>query len=191
MEDVNGDGNCLWYSLERLTAQDAKKIKQSSFSRLETLRTAWLQLHEAITPEIWSQLVFQQDQWGEFANEVSVASAATLLDRCVVVLSDAYITLFSRTHPIQEQVVRALVLNLHEQHYCPVLEKLPNEIATQLLTQGRSYSPSLVGGGDLSLLECWVAGTQMARATLSYLASCLCSGNWCDHSTAEVFAEGT
>ena len=149
MGDVKGDGNCLWYSLERLTAQDAKKIKQSSFNRLESLKPAWLQLHEAITPEIWSQLVFQQDQWGEFANEVSVASSSTLLDRCVVVLSDAYITLFARKHPVQEQVVRALVLNLHEQHYSPVLEKLPNESATQLLTQGRSYSPSLLGGGRL------------------------------------------
>ena len=141
--DVAGDGNCYWHALALLTKQDARSIKQASVNNFEYIKDAWFACQPSVSESLWQSLIARQHIWKEYANEVSVAASSVTLDRCVVVISDKYLSLFAPAPPSVEQVKRALQVQLHAQHYQAVPGYIPEEVAHALIDVGRHSHPHL------------------------------------------------
>ena len=68
--NVNGDGNCLWYCLEKLIGEDWKKIKENTLNQLQTmysgqqiLRKVIMQAEEEINLRNTIAAITEADRW--------------------------------------------------------------------------------------------------------------------------------
>ena len=108
---LKGDGNCFWYSLEALTTQQAKHIKASACSLFSQLKPVWLRLQDFYSEALWDEMTLNQDVWHHSANEITVCAASVVLDRPIMVLSDAAVSLFSRKELDYDSVKHALLVH--------------------------------------------------------------------------------
>ena len=163
LTDVKGDGNCFWYSLEGLTSQSSKKIKKASCAVFSALKPHWLRLQDFCSETLWEELTDKQDVWHHSANEVAVCAAAIVLDRPIIIISDAAVSLFSRSTPDYTRVQHALVLSLHAGHFQYSRDQVPQDIIETLLRSAQNAIPSMKGGGQPpGFLEHWQHNVEMA-----------------------------
>ena len=145
--DVKGDGNCFWYSLEALTKQSAKHIKSSACSLLPQLKPVWLRLQDFYSEALWEEMIHQQDVWHHSANEVTVCAASIALDRVLLVVSDAALSLFSCKPLTHDSVKHAMIVTLHGGHYQYSTQQVPEALIETFLRSPQTTIPSLKGGG--------------------------------------------
>ena len=115
----------------------------------------------AFTPSLWGELIEGQTTWSTFANEAMVAAATLYMQRPIVVIQDAQVTIFAHVpipQVVWDQVIR---VRLHAQHYQVCTSRLEETVISRLIEGPSQEIPSLLGGARPSAVGTWNVGSLM------------------------------